>query len=114
MPRRAKVSDSPSEQEEFVSQLTGTSPEAIENEMISLAIREVEYRIRNHTASSMELVHYLKMGSEKERLEREKLEAEVELQRVKAEAIEAAKNSEELYNRAIEAMKLYNGIEEDE
>ena len=113
MPRRAKVSDSPSEQEEFVSQLTGTSPEAIENEMIALAVKEVEYRIRNHTASSQELVHYLKMGSEKERLEREKLEAEVELQKVKAQAIESAKHSEELYNAAISAMKLYSGVEEE-
>lgn len=113
MPRRAKVSDSPSEQEEFVSQLTGTSPEAIENEMIALAVKEVEYRIRNHTASSQELVHYLRMGSEKERLEREKLEAEVELQKVKAQAIESAKHSEELYNAAIAAMKLYSGVEEE-
>lgn len=113
MPRRAKVSDSPSEQEEFVSQLTGTSPEAIENEMIALAVKEVEYRIRNHTASSQELVHYLRMGSEKERLEREKLEAEVELQKVKAQAIESAKHSEEVYNAAIAAMKLYSGVEEE-
>jgi len=113
MPRRKKVPDSPSEQEEFVSQLTATSPEAIENEMIALAVKEVEYRIRNHTASSQELVHYLRMGSEKERLEREKLEAEVELQKVKAQAIESAKNTEERYNAAIAAMKLYSGVEEE-
>lgn len=113
MPRRTKVSASPAEPEEFISQLTGTSPEAIENEMIALAVKEVEYRIRNHTASSQELVHYLKMGSEKERLEREKLEAEVELQKVKAQAIESGKHSEDLYNNAIAAMKLYSGVEED-
>ena len=113
MPRRRKVPDSPSEQEPFVSQLTGTSPEAIENEMINLAIKEVEYRIRNHTASSQELVHYLRVGSEKERLEREKLEAEVELQRVKAAAIESGKHMEELYNEAIEAMKRYSGVEDE-
>lgn len=113
MPRKKQVSDSPPEQEEFVSQLTGTSPEAIENEMINLAIKEVEYRIRNHTASSQELVHYLKMGSEKERLEREKLEADLELQRVKAAAIESGRHMEELYNDAINAMKLYSGVEEE-
>jgi hypothetical protein len=113
MPRKKQVSDSPPEQEEFISQLTGTSPEAIENEMINLAIKEVEYRIRNHTASSQELVHYLKMGSEKERLEREKLEADLELQRVKAAAIESGRHMEELYNDAINAMKLYSGVEEE-
>lgn len=113
MPRKKQVSDSPPEQEEFISKLTGTSPEAIENEMINLAIKEVEYRIRNHTASSQELVHYLKMGSEKERLEREKLEADLELQRVKAAAIESGRHMEELYNDAINAMKLYSGVEEE-
>lgn len=112
MPKRKQASDSPSEPEVFISQLTGTSPEAIENEMINLAIKEVEYRIRNHTASSQELVHYLRMGSEKERLEREKLEAEVELQKVKAAAIESGKHMEELYNDAISAMKLYSGVED--
>ncbi len=113
MGRKKQVSDSPSEQEEFKSQLTGSSPEAIENEMIALAYKEVEYRIRNHQASSQELVHFLKMGSEKERLEREKLEAENNLQRAKTEAIEASKHSEELYNNAINAMKLYSGVEDE-
>lgn len=109
MPRKKRVTDSPSDHEEFVSQLTGTSPEEIENEMISLAVREIEYRIRNHTASSAELVHYAKLGTEKERLEREKLQAEMELQRAKASAIESSKNMEELYENAIAAMKLYSG-----
>ena len=113
MPRRKQVSDSPSDQEEFKSQLIGTSPEAIENEMIALAYKEVEYRIRNHQASSQELVHFLKMGSEKERLEREKLEAEMQLQKVKADAIESSKHMEELYENAINAMKLYSGVQEE-
>lgn len=113
MGRRKQVPDPSPNQEEFISQLTGTSPEAIENEMIALAVREVEYRIRSHTASSQELVHYLKMGSEKERLEREKLEAEVELQKIKAQVLESDKNREELYQKAIEAMKLYGGVQEE-
>lgn len=112
MGRPKKVSETPSEEIEFKSKLTGSSPEAIENEMIQLAYQEVEYRIRNHTASSQELVHFLKMGSEKERLEREKLEAEMELQRAKTEAIESGKYQEELYENAIAAMKLYSGVEE--
>lgn len=111
MPRKRKGSESPPEQEEFVSQLTGTSPEAIENEMIALAYLEVERRIRNHEATSQELVHFLKMGSEKERLEREKLEVEMELQRVKAEAIESGKYMEQLYENAIQAMKDYAYLE---
>lgn len=114
MGRKTKVSDSPPEPVEFHSQLTASSPEAIENEMIALAYKEVEYRIRNHQASSQELVHFLRIGSEKERLEREKLEAEMELQRAKAAAIESSKHMEEAYERAIAAMKLYSGVEGEE
>lgn len=113
MARRSQMSESPPDDSTYQSKLTGTSPEAIENEMISLAIQEIEYRIRNHKASSAELVHYAKLGSEKERLEREKLEAEVELQKVKAAAIESGKHMEELYTNAIEAMKMYSGVKEE-
>ena len=115
MGRRSNSDISSENQEEFVSQLTASTPEGRENEMIMLAYQETERRIRNHTATSQELVHFLKMGSEKERLEREKLEVEMELQRVKAEAIESSKHMEELYNNAIAAMKLYSGgMQEDE
>lgn len=113
MGRRSNKDISSENQEEFVSQLTASTPEGRENEMIMLAYQEVERRIRDHTATSQELCHFLKMGSEKERLEREKLEVEMELQRVKADSIESGKHMEELYNNAIAAMKLYSGVEED-
>lgn len=113
MGRRSNNDISSKNNEEFVSQLTASTPEGRENEMIMLAYQEVERRIRDHTATSQELCHFLKMGSEKERLEREKLEVEMELQRVKAEAIESGKHMEELYNNAIAAMKLYGGSEEE-
>ena len=113
MGRRSNKDISSENQEEFVSQLTASTPEGRENEMIMLAYQEVERRIRDHTATSQELCHFLKMGSEKERLEREKLEVEMELQRVRADSIESGKHMEELYNNAIAAIKLYSGVEED-
>ncbi len=113
MGRRSNKDISSENKEEFVSQLTASTPEGRENEMIMLAYQEVERRIRDHTATSQELCHFLKMGSEKERLEREKLEVEMELQRAKADLIESGKRMEELYNNAITAMKLYGGSEED-
>lgn len=113
MGRRSNKDISSENKEEFVSQLTASTPEGRENEMIMLAYQEVERRIRDHTATSQELCHFLKMGSEKERLEREKLEVEMELQRAKADSIESGKHMEELYNNAIAAMKLYGGSEED-
>ena len=53
---------------------TATSPEARENQLISLAYDLVEQRLRDGTATSQETVHFLKLGSTKDRIEKEILE----------------------------------------
>lgn len=85
------------------------TPEARENQMISLAVDRAEQQLRDGTASSQVIVHYLKLGSLKEKLEREKLEEENKLLRAKTEAMESAKRIEELYSEAINAMRRYSG-----
>ena len=45
-------------------------------------------------------------------LEKEKLEEENKLLRAKTEALQAAKNTEEIYAEAIKAMRVYNGQDE--
>jgi hypothetical protein len=85
------------------------SPEARENQLISLAYDEVERKILNHEASSQEITHFLKLGSTRERLEQERLMREVELLEKKSEAMESAKRIEELYDTAIQAMRAYSG-----
>lgn len=89
------------------------SREQKENQMISLAMDLAEQQLRDGTASAMVISHYLKLGTTKALLEKEKLQKETELLRVKAESIEAAKRSEELYEQAIAAMRSYNGVEEE-
>lgn len=89
------------------------SREQKENQMISLAMDLAEQQLRDGTASAMVISHYLKLGTTKALLEKEKLEKETELLRVKAESIEAAKRSDELYAKAIDAMRSYNGFEEE-
>lgn len=84
------------------------TPEA-ENQLISLANDLAEKQLREGTASSQVITHYLKMGSEKERLERERLEVENKLLRAKTEALQSQKNMEERYIEAINAMKRYSG-----
>jgi len=91
-----------------------TSPEARENQMISLAISLAEQQLVDGTASSQVITHYLKLGSMKERLEREKLEEENKLLRAKTEALESQRRTEELYAEALKAMKRYSGVNEDE
>lgn len=86
-----------------------TTPEARENQLIALAMDEAERKIREGTASSQLICHFLKLGSEKERLEREKIERENKLLEAKVGALESAKSSEELYTRAINAMRRYSG-----
>jgi hypothetical protein len=86
-----------------------TTPEARENEMISLATDLAERQIREGSASSQVISHFLKLGSTRERLEQQRLEHENELTRVKIEQIESQQRIEELYVDAIKAMRSYAG-----
>ena len=85
------------------------TPEARENQMISLAVDLAEKQLMEGTASSQVITHYLKLGSTKERLQKEKLEEENKLLKARTEALQSAKRVEELYADAISAMKKYSG-----
>lgn len=91
-----------------------TSPEARENQLISLAYDLVEQRLRDGTATSQETVHFLKLGSTKERVEKEILERQKELITAKTEMLQSAKNVEQLYKNAIIAMRSYTGSPQEE
>lgn len=88
------------------------SDEERENQLISLAIDRAEQQLRDGTASSQVITHYLKLGSTKERLEKELLQEEMKLKQAKTEALQSAKRVEELYSKALDAFKTYNGVEE--
>ena len=90
------------------------TPEARENQLISLAYDLAEERLRNGTASSAEVVQLMRWGSQKERLERELTETKMELMKAKKEALESSKRIEELYGEAMVAFRRYNGIFEEE
>ena len=85
------------------------TPEARENQMISLAVDLAEQQLRNGTASSQVITHFLKLGSMKNRLEMEKLEEENKLLKAKTESIQSQKRVEELYLEALNAMRNYAG-----
>lgn len=108
---KVKTSDSSASQRKMRPALT---PEARENQLIYLATDLAEKQLREGTASSQVITHYLKLGSSKERLEREKLEEENKLLRAKTEALQSAKRIEELYASAISAMKKYSGQGDDD
>ena len=85
------------------------TPESRENQMIALAVDLAEKQLQEGTASSQVITHYLKLGSTKERIEKEILEKQKELISAKTEALKSAKRVEELYTEAIKAMRSYNG-----
>lgn len=88
--------------------------EARENQLIDLAIDQVERQLREGTASSQVLVHYLKLASTRESLEKEKIRAEIELSKAKSEAAAAEARSGELYKAAVAAMREYHGADYDD
>lgn len=88
-----------------------TTPEARENQLVSLAFDMAEKQLEEGTASAQVLTHYLKIGSTRETIEKEKLRRENILLEAKAASIESAKRVEELFSEAITAMRSYQGEE---
>ena len=85
------------------------TPDSRENQLINMAVDLAERQLEEGTASSQVITHFLKLGSSKERLEREKLEEENKLLRAKTENLQSQKRVEELYAEALAAMRRYNG-----
>lgn len=85
--------------------------EGRENQLVSSAIDLAEKQIANGTASSAVVTHFLKLGSSREKLEQERLKNENALLRAKVESYESAKQIQELYTEALQAMRSYAGQE---
>ena len=103
---KVKKEDSKTESKTIRPALT---PEARENQLIYLATELAEKQLREGTASSQVITHYLKLGSTKEKIEKEILEKQKELISAKTESLQSAKRIEELYANAITAMRQYSG-----
>lgn len=87
----------------------GLTPESRENQLISLAIDLAEKQLREGTASSQVISHFLKLGSTNNMLEKTILEKQTALLTAKTEAIKSGKVIEELYTNALAAMRSYSG-----
>lgn len=87
--------------------------EGQENKNIYLAQKLAEKQLAEGTASSQVIVQYLKLGSEKDRLEREKLKEENKLLKAKTEAVKASADNASELAEAIRMFRTYSG-ESDE
>lgn len=93
---------------------TKMTPEAQENMLIAMAYDLAEERLREGTASAQEVVHFLKLGSTRNKAEMERLQEENKLLKAKTETLNAARQSDEMFTKAIEAMQRYRGVESEE
>lgn len=88
-----------------------TTPEGRENQLVSLASDLAERQLREGTASSQVITHFLKLGSTREKLEEERLRRENLLLSAKVDQIASSRRMEELYETALNAMREYSGRE---
>lgn len=88
------------------------TPKDQEDVMINLAMKQAEEQLREGKAPAQVVVHFLKLGSTRERLEQEDLEQKVRLEQAKTESLQSQKRIEDLYSNALKAMRNYSGQDE--
>lgn len=86
-----------------------TTPEARENQLISIAVDMAERQILEGTASAQVLIHFLKLGSSRDRIEQANLQEKNKLLKAQTDSIRSEKKIEELYSEALSAMRTYGG-----
>lgn len=91
-----------------------TTPEDYERRLQGLAYELAERQLRDGSISATVLAQLVKSGSQRERMEQERLKAQVELDVRKAEGMESAIRMEEKYDAAINAMRAYGGHDVEE
>lgn len=85
------------------------NPEDRENQLINLAINLAERQLRDGSATSQVITHFLKLATVKEQLENERLRADLKLSEAKIEHMKSQETSADLYARAIAAFRTYSG-----
>lgn len=95
-------------------QTPARTPEARLNQLINLAVDDVERRLENGTISSQLLTVLLKLATTKYQLEIEKLRSDISLQRAKEQEIEDKVSNSDLYAQALKAFKEYKGDVDEE
>lgn len=90
------------------------TPEGMESYLVNLAMQRAAEMLENGTAPAQIISHFLKLGTEKAKYEREKLKADTQLAISKANLVESQQKSEEIASKALAAFKRYAGFDEEE
>lgn len=111
--RKPSPLDTPVEGSGSYIEPPATTQEGRDAQLIDLAYRLTEQRMRDGTASSQEIVHFLRLATEKTKLEEEKLRHETQLLESKSKALDNASRDNTDYARVIAHLKFYKGLEDD-
>lgn len=90
------------------------SPEARENQLINLAMNLAEEKLLNGTASSQIITALLNLGTAKHKLEKLKIESDLEVAQAKVDHLKAQESHAGLYQKALEAFKSYQSSPTEE
>lgn len=90
------------------------TPEARENQLISLASDLAERQLREGTAAAPVITHFLKLASTREKLEQERLHRENLLLSAKVDQLASSERVEQLFEEAIQAFRGYSGQDVDD
>lgn len=80
------------------------NPEARDNQLIALSVDLAEKQLREGTASSQVIVHYLKLAAN-----REKTRLENELLKAKTQSLKSSEESKKIYEEALKVFAAYAG-----
>lgn len=92
-----------------MSQQAPRTLEEQERRMINLAMDLAERQLREGTASSQTINHFLELGDSMQDIRRRSAENRMALNEAKIEAYNQTKISEEKAMKAVEALKVYAG-----
>lgn len=105
-----KASNSKTGQKKPYQQRPASTPDGVEQQIQSLAMTRALERLKDGTASNQLIVEVMKSASKEKRLKMEIMEAQRDLLKAKTESINEQKNMNEMYVKAIDAMRSYAGL----
>lgn len=103
MPEEQNISKTPRTR----TRAPAIDPVEREKQIIARVIDSVERKAEQGTLPTAVMVHYLRLATEKEKLEREKLRKEIALLEAKKQVADASMRMEQIAKEAIEAITSY-------
>jgi len=85
-----------------------------EQQMIALADALAEKQLREGTASSQVITHYLKLASSREQLEQERIRSEIALAQQKELHMASQARTEEMVGEVLTVLKKYAGAGDED